>query len=162
MVVALWREELVNRETHFFEHIAGVFGVRAAFLSRHTEIVDRHQHLHVANELNDSEDAQGDQDNLFGIVVHKATAETFTYAYRNARCTAIAAATAVAFFNQSCRQHDRLRNLHRATRHVARRHFLTVTVVGAEFTGEHLNIALAAKENDLFLEYGNAVDQTAA
>lgn len=84
MVIAFRREELVNGETHLLEHIAGVFGIWATFFCRHTEIVDRHQHLYVANQLNDGKDSERYQDHLFGIVVHETTAEALAYAYRDA------------------------------------------------------------------------------
>ena len=55
-VVALGREKLVYGEAHLFKDIAGVLGVGTAFFRWHTEIVDGHQHLYVANELYDGED----------------------------------------------------------------------------------------------------------
>ena len=156
--VAFWREEFIDREAHFLKHVTGVFGVRAALLGGHTEIINRHQHLHITDELNDGEYPQRHEYHLFGVVVHETAAETLAYAYRNTASTAIALATAVAFFHQPCRQNNRFCHLYRAARHIASRHFLTVTVIGAELACKYFDIALTTKKNDLLLENCNAID----
>lgn len=73
-VVHLGREELVHRETHLFEQIAGIVARRAAFLGGHTEIINGNKHLDIAHELDNGENPERDKDDLAVPSVGKGAA----------------------------------------------------------------------------------------
>ena len=160
-VGSLRREELIHRETHFLEDIAGAFGVGTAFLGGHAEIVDGHEHLHITDQLDDGENAQCHQHDLAVVGIAEAAAEVLANAGGDAGTAAIALAGAFAFFNQACVQYYRFRDLYRTAGHIAGRHFLAVVVAGTEFTGKYLDAAFTAEQDYLFLEHGNAANGVA-
>ena len=59
----LGREKFVKREFYPLELVAGIVGCACAFLFRYTEIVNRNEHLYIANKLNNREKPEG-YDNL--------------------------------------------------------------------------------------------------
>ena len=59
----LGREKFVKREFYLLELVAGIVGCACAFLFRYTEIVNRNEHLYIANKLNNREKSDG-YDNL--------------------------------------------------------------------------------------------------
>ena len=151
------REELINRETHLVEQIAGIFARRGAFLVRHTIVVHRHKHLHVANQLHDGKDPErDDHDAAIGTVDEVAAVAIAQLRGNTATVTAIVVA-AVAAVDETRIQHDRLGNLHAAVRHIAGRHFLTVALVGAVFAVENPHVTFAAVQNDLLAEDADAL-----
>lgn len=151
------------------EQVAGVVGGRAAFLGGHAVIVHRHQHLHVADELHNGEDTDGNVNNTAVGIVAEVAVVAAGYALRDAAASTAAVASAAAVdlagilagIGNAGIQDDRLGDLYVAAGQVAGRHRLWVAAVGAEFAAEDFDAALAAAENNFFLENGDAADGVA-
>ena len=165
VVVILRREKLVDRKAHLAEQLTGIVARRAAFLARHTEIVDRHQHLYVTDELDDGKHPDGNQYDLAVMYLAEIAAVAIDDALRDTAASAAAATAAILVpltgIHGSGAQNDRFRHLHGAARHVARRHLLTVVLIRPELAVKHLHAALAAEKDDLFLENADAADRGA-
>lgn len=157
-VVHLGREELVHRETHLFEQIAGIVACRAAFLGGHTEIINGNKHLDIAHELDNGENPERDKDDFAVPSVGKGAAVPLADAVGDVAATAAAFAftSAVTSIDDAGGQDDGLGDLNAAARHIAGGHLLLVVLVGYELAAEYLDVAFAAIQNDLFLEYGYA------
>ena len=65
------REKLVGGEFNAPEQLAGIVAGRHAFLFRDTEVVGRNQHLHIAHDLYDDEQADGGVDRIFALAALK-------------------------------------------------------------------------------------------
>ncbi len=150
-------EELVNRETHLVEQITGIFACGRAFLVRHTIVVYRHQHLHIANKLYDGKDTKRHHNDATIGTINEVAAVAVTQLRRDAAAVAAVVVATVTTVYEPCIQHNRLGNLHTAVRHVAGRHFLTVALVGAVFAMEHAHVSFTAVENNLFAEDADAL-----
>ena len=157
MVVALGREELVDREAHFLENVARIFRVGTAFLRRHTEVINGHQHLHVADELYDGENAERNHDDAAVGAVDEVAAVAVAQFGGDTTAVATFIVATVTAIDEACIQHDGLSDLHTAMRHIAGGHFLTVALVGAVFAVEDPHVTFAAVQNDLFAENADAL-----
>ena len=166
-VALLGREKLVDREAHLAEQVAGAVGGRAAaLLARHAEIVHRHQHLDVADQLHDGEDAQRNIDVAAVGVVAEIAAVAVADVGRDAAASAAAPASAVAAaaaarLGNARGEDDRLGDVDDAARQIAGGQLLRIAVVLAVLAREHLDVALAAVEDHLFLEYADTGDRRA-
>ena len=161
--VILGREKFIDREAHFAEQIAGIVGCRAAaLLTRHAVVVNRHQHLHIADELDDGKDTDGDIDDLaVGLVTEVAAvliADTLRNASASATAVAVAAVTGLA---HACGENDGFCNLNAAAREIAGGHFLRIAAVSTIFAVEYFHTSLAAVQDDLFLEHTDTADGVA-
>ena len=144
--VIFGREELIDREAHFTEQITGIVGCRtAAFLAGHAIVVNRYEHLYVANELDNGKDADGNIDDLaVGLIAEVSAvliADTLRNASASAAAIAVAAVTRLAY---ACGENDWLRYLHAAARQIPSGHFLRVASVGAIFAVEYFHTSLAS------------------
>lgn len=157
-MVLLGREELINREHHFAEQIAGFVSGFRAVLGGNAEVIDRNQHLDIADKLNDGEDSKRYIDSLAVVGIHKASAEVVGNSLRDGIASAVAVAFAFAAFTRlddAGGQHDGLGNLNLANRQVAGYRLLAVRIVLAELAAEYFDIAFAAEKYYTFAEYAD-------
>ena len=100
-IVTFGREKLFYGEVHFFEHFTGVFAVvGGAFFGGNAKIIDGHQHLHVAYQLYNSENAKRNQNDFTIVGVTEIALIPFTNAGGNARATAVTEVIAIAFVHE--------------------------------------------------------------
>ena len=139
-------EELIDREAHFTEQITRIVGCRTAtFLAGHAIVINRYQHLNVANKLDNGKDADSDIDDLAVGLIAEVSAVLIADTLRNASTSAAAiAVAAVARFAHACGENDGLCDLHAAARQIPSGHFLRITSVGTILAVEHFHTSFAA------------------
>ena len=140
------------------EEIAGILAGGGALLVGHAIVVHGHQHLHVANQLDDGEDTDGDHHQLAVGAIHKVAAVPPAEVGGNAPAVTAIVAAAITAIHQPPVQHHRLRHLHTAAGHIAGGHLLTVVGVGDILAVEYPHVPLATVENHLFAEYAHTVE----
>lgn len=98
VILAVGREEFVNREAYLLERVARILGIAAAFLGRYAEIICRNEHLDVSLKLNNREDAYCHSDNPFAAgIAGDAAVKAFGYAARYADIALSESVAAVAY-----------------------------------------------------------------
>ena len=145
-------EESVHGELNFTEGFARIIGIATAFFLRNAEIVSGNEHLHIALQLDNRENTDGDRHDLvfahrcpevLGEFFRKCTA----HAARNGHTTVGKAVTAIARTAEFCVQANRICNLNFGTRIGIRRNELIIVAVGAVFGRIHAHIAVTAVQN---------------
>lgn len=102
------REKFVGGEVDPAEQLAGVVAGRDAFLFRHAEIVSGDQHLHIAHDLDDGEQPDGD----VHVVPLRSGIELPAVSPADALGDpAVGLAAAQRSVAQLCRQRNRFRDL---------------------------------------------------
>ncbi len=145
----LRREELVGGEINAAEHVTRTVGARrCALFLRNAEIVRGNQHLHIAGDLNDRKQAEGDINTAAARVVKAASVMTAD----PLRDTAAGIAVRAAILNISGKT-DRLRHLYGCLR-------LDTAAGGLRgLTGcigaEGLDVAFAAVQDHFFIKDRN-------
>ena len=148
------REKLIGWEINAAKQLTGVIRCSHTFLIRDTEIISGYQHLDIAYNLHDGEQADGGIYNArFCAGVELTTvpaADTFGDPAADVRM-----AGAVA---QAGGKTDRLRNLYGSFRQNLAYGGLLIEIIQLVVRAEHLDIAFAAVKDHLFVEYGYSVD----
>lgn len=146
-VTGFGREEFIGRELDAAEELTGVIGRSFTFFLRYTEVVSGNQHLHIAHDLYNDEQANSCINCASAVGGFKVAAIPFADTFGN---PAAGFAAVVACITDSCRQCDRLCDLNGGFR----QDFTSgvVNFLGRAVGSEHLHIAFAAVQNHLLAE----------
>ena len=148
------REEFIGWEFDPLEQLAGVVGGCDAFFFRDAEVVCRNQHLDIAYNLHDGEQADGGIYNArFCAGVELTTvpaADTFGDPAADVRMAGTVA--------QAGGETNRFRNLYGSFRQNLAYGGLLIEIIQLVVRAEHLDIAFTAVKDHLFVEYGYSVD----
>jgi len=157
---AVGGEELVNRERDALEEFAGILAGAAAgraVLIGHAVIEDGDKQLGIPLQADDRELAQGDKSSSVLVAHSEFAAEALAHAGGDFTHIAVAAAVC-AGIHQLRVQHDRINGFHHCDRQIAAFEQLAVEGIDAHFGGEDFSAALAAEEDDAFIEDAQAFD----
>lgn len=154
VVPHLGREKFIRGEFDAPEQLAGIIRGGDALLAGDAEIVGGDEHLHVAHNLHDGEQPDGDIHRAGLRTGFKLAAKPPANAVGNPAAGVAAAAAAVA---QPRGQGNRLCHLHRRLGQNAG-HVLGIQILQFAIGAEHFDIALTAIQNHLFVENRDAVD----
>jgi len=158
---AVGGEELVDREGDTLEKLAGVFAGGAAagraVLIGHAVIEDGDEQLGIAFEADDRELSQGNECSSVLVAHGQLAAEALAHAGGNLADITVAAAVSAAIDELGV-EYDGIDGFHHGDREVAAFEHLAVKGINAHFGGEDFRAALAAEENDAFIEDAKPFD----
>ena len=143
IAVAGFGEEFFNRKFNIAENVAGRIVRLCALFLRNTEIIYRHEHLHIADELNDREYSERDIKRAFAGIRNIA-------ADKRERPARERAAGAFALAADLRIEHDRIDRLNSASRQICVCNHFAVLTAGNGSGRKSLNGTFTAAEYDAF------------